>query len=239
MNVKVKLTSKKDEAKGTKTFIFKKPGGFEYQAGQYCFFTVPELKFPDQRGNTRLFTLSSSPTENFLAFTSRMRTESGFKNTLDSLAMGVEINMRGPEGTFTLDNSDSPQIMLAGGIGITPFRSIIKYISDKSLQVPIHLIYSNSLPEEIAFRQELEEISSKYPNIKITLTVSRPEDSQEEWQGERGRIDEKLILKHTTSYILPTYWICGPPAMVEVLEGTLRTLKVSSEQVKVERFTGY
>ncbi len=237
----VKIKEKRDEAKGTKTFIFDKPQGFEYYAAQYAYFTLPELKFPDSRGATRHFTLSSSPTEDFISITIRIREQSGFKMTLDSLEIGSEVNFRGPSGTFCLENDTETeqQVFLAGGIGITPYRSIIKYVTDKNLQIPIHLIYSNSLPEEIAFRKELEGIAQSHPNIKVSMTVTKPEESKETWNGLTGRIDENLIQSLTSDLQSPTYWLCGPPPMVTAIEETLEKLQIPQEKIRVEKFTGY
>lgn len=244
MEFKTKLQGSRDEAKGTKTFIFEKPRGFTYKAGQYMYWTLPELKYPDSRGSIRHFTLSSSPTEDFLSITIRIREESGYKKTLDEAQPDYEVIARGPEGVFILEdeNTTLPQIMIAGGIGITPFRSMAKYAADKGLPIPIHIIYSNSIPEEIAFRKEFDELMVKNPNLKITHTVTKPEESKEPWTGFTGRINEELIRKlipdtrHLKSGI---FWLCGPPPMVSALEEVLEKLQVPQDKIKIEKFTGY
>lgn len=243
MDFKLKLKDKRDEAKGTKTFIFEKPEGFTYKAGQYLYFTLPELKYPDKRGDTRHFTLSSSPTEDFLSITIRMREESGYKKTLDSLELGSEIPARGPEGVFVLEdeNTQERQVMLAGGIGITPFRSIARYATDKGIPIPIHIICSNSIPEEIAFRKELDELTARNPHLKVTHTITKPEESKEQWAGITGRIDENLIrkLKLQPEAENSTFWLCGPPPMVSALEEVLEKLQIPQDRIRVEKFTGY
>lgn len=244
MDFKLKLQDKLDEAKGTKTFIFEKPRGFTYKAGQYMYFTLPKLKYPDSRGNTRHFTLSSSPTEDFLSITVRIRKESGYKKTLDSLEPGYEIPAQGPQGVFVLENESTqePQVMLAGGIGITPFRSIAKYATDKGLPIPIHIIYSNSIPEEITFRKEFDELMIKNPNLKVTHTITKSEESQEPWTGLTGRINEDLIRKLIPDTWHPkpeTFWLCGPPQMVSALEEVLEAMQIPQERIRIEKFTGY
>ena len=235
--IKVELVNKRDEAKGTKTFIFNRPDGFEYIAGQYAYFTLPELKLPDPRGKIRHFTLSSSPTEDYLSITVRMREESGYKTTLDSLPLGAKIDFRGPTGDFVIDEKDTrTQVMIAGGIGITPYRSIIKDVSDRALTSSIHLIYANSRVEEITFKTELDEISKSNPNIKVTYFVSEPEPN---WQGEKGRISAPSLSLLTTDYSLPVIWLCGPPVMVQALEEVLENLKIPQERIKIEKFSGY
>ncbi|MDO8503140.1 MAG: FAD-dependent oxidoreductase [bacterium] len=245
MRFKVKLLGKKQEAKGTMTFFFERPKGFSYLAGQYIYITLPKLLFPDPRGDTRHFTLSSSPTEDKFAITTRMREESGFKKTLDEMKDGEEVSISGPNGTFVLDNekTETPQVMIAGGIGVTPYRSIIKYVSDKNLQVPIYLVYSNSIPEEIAFKEELDTLATKHPNIKVTYTITKPQpEADVKWSGLVGRIDETFLRKlETGNWKLATasFWVCGPPAMASALDAVLETLKVPYEHINSEKFTGY
>lgn len=244
MDFKLKLLEKKDEARGTKTFIFGKPQDFVYQAGQYMYFTVPELKYPDTRGNVRHFTLSSSPTEDFLSITIRIREKSGYKKTLNEYEPGVELITRGPEGVFVLEDewTTVPQVMIAGGIGITPFRSMAKYATDKDLPIPIHIIYSNSTPEEIAFRRGFEELAAKNPNLKVTHTITKPEESKEQWIGLTSRINEELIQKLAIGnwqLETGTYWLCGPPNMVNAVEEVFDKLKIPQDRIKIEKFTGY
>ena len=240
-NMKLKLVKKVEEAKGTKSFFWEPEKPVNYLAGQYFYFTLPSLKYPDPRGATRHLTLSSSPTEeNLLRMTTRIRQESGYKKTLDELEIGSTIEGEGPEGTFILDEKEpGPHVFLAGGIGITPFRSMIKYAADKNLNTQIHLIYSNSIPEEITFRNELESWAKSWPNLKLDMTITKPEESSEKWSGLTGRIDENLIRQLITDTGKPVFWVCGPPAMVEAMEQTLGKLNISSGKVRSEKFTGY
>ena len=239
--MKLKLVEKRDEAKGTKSFFWETEKPVNYLAGQYFYFTLPSLNYPDPRGATRHFTLSSSPTEgNLLRNTTRIREESGYKKTLDDLEIGTLIEGEGPNGTFILDEAEpGPHVFLAGGIGITPFRSMIKYAADKNLNTQIHLIYSNSIPEEIAFRAELDGLAKSWPNLKLDMTVTKPEESKEPWKGLTGRIDENLIQKLVPDINNNIFWVCGPPAMVEAMEQTLGKLNLSSGKVRSEKFTGY
>jgi ferredoxin-NADP reductase len=236
--MELKLIEKRDE---TKSFFWQPEKPVNWFAGQYYYFTIPVMKYPDPRGNTRHFTISASPTEgNILRLTTRIREESGYKKTLDELTIGSEIEGEGPNGTFILDEtSDKSNIFIAGGIGITPFRSIIKYVVDKNLTTPIHLIYSNSVPEEITFRKELEDWSKTHLNIKVDITISHPEESKEPWTGLTGRIDENLINKLVHDTENPIFWVCGPPAMTDAIEQVLGKIKITSDRIRSEKFTGY
>lgn len=243
--MKLKLVEIRGEAKGTKSFFWQPDKTVNYFPGQYFYYTLPALKYADPKGTTRHFTDSSSPTEgNILRLTTRIREESGFKKTLAELPLGTEIEGEGPNGTFIFDEKESgPQVFIAGGIGITPYRSMIKYAVDKNLQTPIYLIYSNSVPEEIVFRKELEEWAAGHPNIKIAMTVSKPEESKEKWAGLTGRIDETMLGKLIADWGLKTedltWWLCGPPPMIDAMELVLGKLKITSGKVRSEKFTGY
>lgn len=244
--MKLKLVKKIEEARGTKSYFFEPEKEIKWLPGQYYYYTLPELKFDDSRGPTRHFTIASSPTEgNLLMLTTRIREESGYKKTLDSLPLGSIVEGEGPTGTFILDESeaDKNHIFLAGGIGITPFRSFIKYNIDKNLNYPMHIIYSNSLPEDFAYRKELEEWSSKFEFIKLSMTVSKLEESKEKWTGLAGRIDEKMVLNLTEKWKLSTknstFWVVGPPPFINAMEDMLEKLKIPSDNIRAEKFTGY
>jgi ferredoxin-NADP reductase len=239
--MKLKLVEIREEAKGTKSFFWEPEKPINYLAGQFFYFTIPSLKYPDPRGATRHFTLSSSPSEGeILRLTTRIREESGYKKTLNELPVGSVIEGEGPNGTFLLDESEKgPFVFLAGGIGITPFRSMIRFATDKKLPIPIHLIYSNSVPEEIAFRTEIEELAKANPNIKVDMTISKPEESTQKWEGPTGRIDENLIRKLVPDVSVPIFMVSGPPAMVDAVEQALGKLGLSAGRVRSEKFTGY
>lgn len=240
--MKLKLVEKREEAEGTKSFFFDPERPIDHVAGQYYYITLPKLNYPDDRGATRHFTISSSPTEGpRIRITTRVRQESGFKRTLDELNIGDSVEGEGPNGTFVLDETDkASQVFLAGGIGITPFRSIIKYSLDKNLEIPLHLIYSNSTVEQITFRNDLEAWAQAKPDIfKVYMTISKPEESKEKWPGIVGRIDAGLITKLTASLGKPTFWVCGPPPMVDAIEQTLSQIKIPSDKIRIEKFTGY
>lgn len=239
--MKLTLVEKRQEAKGTYSFFWKPDKSINYEPGQYFYFTLPKLVQEDSKGSTRHFTLSSSPTEGeLIRFTTRIREGSGFKQTLATLEKGTEIQGEGPEGTFILDeNEKGDHVLLAGGIGITPFRCFIKYAIDKKTNAYLHLIYSNSHTEEIVFYDELKKLANENDNIKVDFTVSKPEESKEKWSGLTGRIDEQLIKKLVTDIENKKYWLCGPPPMVDAMEDLLSDLQVSHRNINTEKFTGY
>lgn len=232
--MKIKLIKKQEEARATASFFWEPEKSILYQPGQYFYFTLPSLKYPDPRGTTRHFTLSSSPTEpNILQCTTRIRPDSGFKRTLIELPVGTVIDGEGPNGVFVFDEKETiTSVFIAGGIGITPFRSMIKYISDKKLSTPIYLIYSNSDPD-FAFKKELDAITLAHPNIKVQYVVTSVE----------GHLDAEKIGRFLTGWGLDlpklTWWVCGPPVMIDAMEQTLGEMGVTTNHLRTEKLTGY
>ena len=175
-------------------------------------------------------------------FTTRIRDSSGYKKAFGTLKIGAEIEIEGPNGTFILDeNEPGPHIFITGGIGITPIRSFLKYKIDKKLPYRAHLIYSNSTPEEITFRSELQSFAKTDKKIKIDITISQPNKTGNKWTGLTGRVDEILLKKLITPQDLlsATYWLCGPAAMVDAMEDLLLKLDIVADNIQTDKFTGY
>jgi len=232
--MKLKLLEKRDEAKGTKSFFWEPEKPVSYLPGQYFYFTIPVLKYPDPKGATRHFTISSSPTEgNILRITTRIREESGFKKSLDELPIGAQINGEGPNGVFIYDEKEIlTNIFIAGGIGIAPFRSMIKYVADNNLTTSIYLIYSNS-EDDFVFRKELDEIVASHPNIKIQYVVTSTEGHL-----DQAKIKAILDIWHL-EFDIPTFWLCGPPSMIDAMEKVLEEMGINTNHIRSEKFTGY
>ena len=228
-----KLIEKKVECLGTKSFFFKSEKPFTWLPGQYIYLKL-KLNYPDERGDLRDFTISSSQTEDDLVrITTRVRQSSGYKKTLDEIKIGDFVEANGPHGFFIFDPivNKGNNIFLAGGIGITPFRSFIKSNIDNNLSIPMHLIYSNTNENEITFKEELKKIENKYNFFKLDSFITSKE----------GRLNETKLNKIISKKALlkSNFWIVGPPAFVSAMEGILEKLGVSSDKIRIEKFTGY
>ncbi len=221
------------------TFAFEMEGAVEYQAGQYVTLKLPAVE--DPHGPQRPFTLSSSPTEvGRLAVTMRM-TGSPFKSRLTEISTrGTlnEIKMRGPMGEFSL-NTARAAVMIAGGIGITPFRSMLRDAADRGLSLQVILLYSNRTPAEIVFTQELDNLARQWKRLKIVYTITRPEEAKG-WTGKTGRIDAGLIREYAKTLHTPLYYVCGSQTMVDGISRVVTDeLNVAQEDLRTEKFTGY
>ena len=219
----------------------------DYTAGQFAFFDIGGVN-NDPRGPIRHFTISSSPTENFIMFTTKMR-DSPYKKRLSILEDGTKVNVRGPEGQFVLhEDYSKPAVFLSGGIGVTPFRSMIKYATDKQLPLKIVMFDSNRDPYSILFKKEFDDWTTLNKNLKIIYTVSEDKHDEDKstvtngWKEEYGRINKAMILKYLDNTLLNNsiFYICGPPSMLKAMQSLLQEeLKISKEKIKVEEFTGY
>jgi glycine betaine catabolism B len=224
-----------------------------YTAGQYAFFDIGGV-YNDPRGPIRHFTISSSPTEDFVMITTRIR-DTPYKKRLSSLEKGTIVKVRGPQGKFILhDDYSKPAVFLSGGIGVTPFRSMIKYATDKQLPIKIVMFDSNRNQENTLFKKEFDEYVNINRNLKIVYTITEEEDEEkqrtqdtsssirQQWTGERGRIDKDMLIKHLTDDEIKNsiFYTCGPPAMIKAMQDIIQNdLKVPKDRIKVEEFTGY
>jgi glycine betaine catabolism B len=217
----------------------------DYRAGQFAFFDIGNV-YNDPKGPIRHFTIASSPTENFILISTRIR-DSPYKKQLTSLEPGIKVKVKGPEGNFVLHEDYSKSaIFLSGGIGVTPFRSMIKYVTDKNLPIKIVMFDSNRDQKNILFKKEFDECASKNKNLRVIYTITEDDDQilsslDNEWKGERGRIDKTMLTKHLADTELKNsiYYICGPPPMLKSMQSLLQELRIQEDQIKVEEFTGY
>lgn len=234
-----RLLESKTVAEGTMLFRFEKPKGFEYRAGQNCDFFLINPKETDEEGNKRTFSLVSTPYEKDLTIATRLR-DTAFKRTLKNMKAGESMEMEGPFGDFFLhENIKRIAVFLAGGIGITPFFSMIKDASEKNLPHKIILFYSNRRPEDAPFLDELDKLSKVNKNFTFVPTMTQPEKSKEKWEGEAGYISADKIKKFVSDGENPLFYIAGPLGMLSSMRGLLNTIGVSNDDIRSEEFIGY
>lgn len=208
--------------------------GVRFRAGQFFFITI-KVKGEDA---VHHFSFSNSPTDRgYIEFTKRI-TPSDFSRTLDVLQPGAWARLEGPGGTFTLPRKTRALAFLSGGIGITPLRSMLRYIVAKGLPYDVVLIYGNNTYEDIAFRQELQDISASHRGIRVELILSGP-DLPPGWKGQTGFIDKEKVKQLAPDYMDRLFYVSGPPKMVIALEDQLAGLGIPGKQVKRDSFTGY
>ncbi|MGI0055596.1 MAG: ferredoxin--NADP reductase [Thermoplasmata archaeon] len=233
-----RLTEVRDETPTVKTFFFEFPETpLSFRPGQYFALRTADLS--DPRGDSRTFSASSAPSDRTgVSITTRIGP-SPFKQRLFSSAPGSKFELWGPFGNFTLD-PDRRAVLVGGGIGITPFRSMIRDAAHRRSPAPIVLLYSSRTVEEIVYRSEFEALAGQWPGLRLMLTVSRPEESRAPWKGSTGHIDGPRIRHAIRDLERPLYYVCGPPPMVKELHRVLmREAGVPAGDVRTELFQGY
>ncbi len=208
-----------------------KSKGPDFKAGQFL-----EVTLKDKPGLKRYLSISSSPTEKcHLEFTKKI-TESEFSQALNNLKAGDAVIVKYPFGNFTLRGA--PKIaFLSGGIGITPIRSISKYVVDKNLGTDIILLYANRSIRDIAFREDFDFMQKEYPKLRVVHVLCEPAVG---FKCTPGLINARVIKNEIPDYSERKFYLCGPPGMVEAMQGILtKELKVPDTDIITENFQGY
>jgi glycine betaine catabolism B len=219
-------------AKNTRSFYFRPEKPAHYLAGQFIELYLP-APYPDERGEKHWFTLSSSPTEPLLAITTKLAEPSStFKQSLLALKPGEKVSMAEPMGDFVLPKDPTiPVIFVAAGIGVTPMRSMIKYLKDSGESRDIHMLYAAHELEDFAFRS----LFDNYGTHLDMLLKAPPAD----WRGLSGELNAKRIATVTQEHKNPLIYLSGPELLVETLFKDLQALGIKSRQLVVDYFPGY
>jgi len=236
--VRARIKDKREVAKGTLLVVFDLLGReVSFRPGQYFWVTLLDPPYDDEKGPRRHITVVTSPTERgVLGLATRVR-DSAFKRSLVELPVGTEVDVEQPKGDWALPpETDRPYVFVAGGIGITVFRSMLRYIADEQLPYRVTLLYSNRDRESTAFVDELQELERTVPDLRIVYTMT----DDPGWEGETRRIDSNFLRDHVGDELLTsTYLVAGPPALVEAVVAALDEAGVPEDQVRPERFSGY
>jgi|SRR5208283_1624593 len=237
--MRICLKERRTETADVMSFIFDLGGQqLEYKAGQVLDYELDALAFPDERGNRRHFTISSSPTEKgIVMFTTRMRG-SGFKETLRQAPIGYELTCETPEGEFILRQGDTrlSHVFIAGGIGITPYRSILRCSADMNEPLNVLMLYFSRLSSDIIFRLQLERIARQMPTFSLVNVLTEHEEG---WKGEQGELGEAILRKWVPDPEGLCFWVSGPPGMVGTCRELLEHIGVKQQSIRTDRFMGY
>lgn len=236
--VMLKLSQKIRMAPQIVDFVFKPTQKLAYIPGQYMEFTLAH-PHPDSRGNRRYLTLASSPTEKTVHLGVRFYEQSSsFKKALYNMNGKTQFIAAQIAGDFTLpQNPKQKLVFIAGGIGITPFRSMLKYLIDTQQRRDIILFYINRTADEIVYKDVLHAVQMKL-GIKTVYALTDTTAIPYNWPGLVGRINEEAIKGIVPDYQERTYYLSGPPEMVRANEKILKNINVKSDQIKKDFFPG-
>jgi ferredoxin-NADP reductase len=220
------LIEKRQETSDAKSFLFSGASDLTWKPGQYIHYKLPHQN-PDDRGIERYFSISSAPFEKHVMLTTRFfQKSSSFKNALDRLPIGSQIEADPPEGDFIVTDTSKPIVFIAGGIGVTPFRSILLDLDRGKQSFEILLLYANST-EDAPFRAELEDIAKRNPSLRIRYYIGA------------HRLDGEGIRSAVPNIPTHRFYVSGPEPMVESFDKILKALKVPDNNVINDFFPGY
>ncbi len=225
--MRLTLLKKQEEIPNVISFYFNPDTKLNWRPGQFLRYHI-ENKNPDERSTNRFFTIASAPFEKEIQLTTRFDKENGssFKKDLASLNIGGTVVSEGPMGSFVIGDPSKTYVFLAGGIGITPFRSMLLDLDHNNLPINITLLYANR-DENIVFKDEFDKLTLKHPGFKVHYVI----DPQ--------KIDEALIRSTVPDLLSPIYYVSGPAPMVKGIESTLEGIGVSEDNIKHDYFPGY
>jgi ferredoxin-NADP reductase len=235
----LKLRQRDEVAEGTMAFRFDKPPGFAFKPGQAIDLVLPGEPAADAQALRHTFSLVSAPFQDELAVATRMR-DSAYKRALKSLPLGASVQVEGPFGSLTLHKDRArAAVFIAGGIGITPFMSILRQAAKDQLPQELAMLYSNRRPEDSAFLEELEELQRLNSRFRLVATMTEMAKSDRAWKGETRLIDAGLVKSAGAKLAAPIYYLAGPPAMVDAMRKTLESAGIDEDDVRSEEFYGY
>lgn len=205
------LKEKKELAERTMAFCFGVDGqSFVFKPGQCIRVTLLDPPYKDRKGNARDFSIASSPGDPSLMIATRM-TGSAFKRGLADLSLGSKVRVDGPYGDFFLGADPTrPAVFLAGGIGITPFRSMIKHAIEQHSSRRLTLVYCNRTPDDATFLDELQNWEKENSSFRLITTMTQVPNSGKAWEGRRGYIDVRFIKDYLRDQEQPVSCVAGP-----------------------------
>lgn len=229
---------KKSIAENVYEFVFKPDQTPQFTPGQYMEWTLPHEK-SDDRGNRRYFTIASSPTEQEIKLGIKISTNgSSYKSSLLQLDSSSKLAANQLAGDFVLPKDKMIKLVfIAGGIGITPFRSMIKYLTDKAETRDVVLFYASSSPKEFAYTDIFEQ--GKKAGLKTHYIITHSESTPPDWKGLKGHIDEAMIKTYIKDYQDRMFYLSGPNSMVNAYKKLLENLGVKHRQIITDYFPGF
>lgn len=233
------LMDRQRVARNTMAFWFDTNGAhYEFRAGQHADFVFSQPFVNCEGDNSRTFSLANSPHDTHLPMIALRLRETPFKMSLKTAALGTKFKVSRPRGSFTLHKDvKRPAVFLAGGIGITPIRSILLWATQEHLAHKLYLFYSNRLSEDAAFLEDLEGLATRNRAFTLIPTVTRVKTPT--WPYENGPIDLNLLRRYLHGLNGPVYYVAGPSGMVTAMTTLLRSSGVGDDDIKTEEFGDY
>jgi ferredoxin-NADP reductase/Na+-translocating ferredoxin:NAD+ oxidoreductase RnfD subunit len=233
------LVKKQTIAPDIMDFVFKPERPFAYKPGQYLELTLPHQK-PDSRGNRRYFTLASSPTEENIRLGVKFYTKgSSFKKAMKSMDSNTQIAAGQLGGDFVLPTDRSQKLVfIAGGIGVTPYRSMLKYLLDTNDRRSVTMFYSEKTAPELVYTDVFAE-ATRQLGTKMVYTLTNSQLVPANWGGKTGYVSARMMTSEVPDYQERLFYISGSQSMVTAVQDVLLGLGVARSRIKTDYFPGY
>jgi ferredoxin-NADP reductase len=229
---RVQVLGREEVARGTLALRLARPPGFGFRAGQAIDLDLGAA-------GRHAFSLASAPFESDLLVATRMRA-SAYKQALGELERGEEVGIHGPFGSLVLHRSAMRDaVFIAGGIGITPFRSIVRQAARDRDTRRITLVYANRGPEDAPFLDELIRLGNEQGPFRLMATMTDMANSRETWTGLRGIVNASLVTEAARGLSSPVFYMAGPPGMVGAARMALAHAGIDDDDIRGEEFHGY
>ncbi len=230
------VAEKREVAKGTLLVLFAVEDYPDYRPGAYFWVELPERGDNDEKGLRRHISLVTSPTDRGVVGLATRLRDTAFKRTLAGLEVGDEVQVEEPKGSFLLpEDTGVEYVFVAGGIGITVFRSMLRYIADEGLPYRVTLVYSNRDRESTAFLDELDELERRIEGLRVVLTMT----DEPGWEGETRRLDAEVLSDIVGGLEDRMFLVAGPPPMAEGVADSIKSEGVPEERVLADKYSGY
>jgi ferredoxin-NADP reductase len=234
-----RLLGREEIADGTMAFHFARPAGFAFKAGQAVDVVLAEAQGLDTAAGRHTFSLANAPSEERLTVATRLR-DSEFKRALANLPVGATVNLDGPFGSLLLHgDANRPAVFVAGGIGITPFMSILRQAGRDGASRRLVLLYANHRPEDSAWLGELQELERRMPGFQLLPVMTAMNRSSQPWAGLCGRIDAAMLRGILAEHSRPVCYATGSPSMVAAMRKALNEAGIDDDDIRSEEFHGY
>jgi len=237
--MKSKLLARVEVAERTVAVELEKPPGFTFTAGQALELKLIGLKETDSEGDSRAFSIASAPADERLRIATRLR-DTAFKRALKTLPLGTAVELDGPFGSMTLHkNAAKTAVFVAGGIGITPFMSMLRQAAAEQSTRSFVLVTCNRRPEDAPFLEELQSLSRSLKGLRLLETMTQADTSSRPWAGRRGRVTPELIAEAAPGVSEAICYAAGPPKMVAAMREALIGAGADEDSIRTEDFPGY
>jgi ferredoxin-NADP reductase len=234
--VRAAVAETREVAEGTLFVRFAVDGYPDFRPGAYFWVELPDRGHVDDKGLRRHISIATSPTERGIVGLATRLRDTAFKRTLAELEVGDEVQVEEPKGSFLLpEDTSRDYVFVAGGIGISVFRSMLRYIADTGAPYRVTLVYSNRDPASTAFRDELRDLEERLEGLRVVLVMT----DDPAWEGETRQLDADVLSELVDGLDGKTFLVAGPPGMAEALEGALSGAGVPEEHLLVDSFSGY